>query len=398
MGCVGGVEDGAEGHRCDRCRAQRLRSHSLVGCGRGSSRPRSLAAPPSIAGRCKASSAVPEQQAPCKALPHRSSAARLPGRWCRRGVWARRPRLPLAPGGSSPSKLACKGAGGAAAPAGGPASAGGVGLARAAKTGRPRLPRPPSLWLEGLKVLWLKPHTQPVRGEAGSGRRPPRRRAPRPDRPRTRPPGPAGAPGRGGGPGGAHARHDAARAAPRPPRTPEAPPPRPAHVAEGLAAAAAGWARPSAPPPLGRREPAARPRRPLPWRALPCRSHHAVRDRVEPAPQGVRQGLAPLPRVLQPGRPDPQVRHEHLPPVLPRVCVLLLLAAAQLLLPSCCRWPLAVELWSSDRLLHGGAGAGAAAAAASTAARRSPPPPSACLPVPPPPAADAKDIGFVKYR
>ena len=29
-------------------------------------------------------------------------------------------------------------------------------------------------------------------------------------------------------------------------------------------------------------------------------------------------GLPPLPRVLQPGRPDPQVRHEHLPPVLPR--------------------------------------------------------------------------------
>lgn len=55
--------------------------------------------------------------------------------------------------------------------------------------------------------------------------------------------------------------------------------------------------------------------RPQPWSTR----HHAFRDRVEPAPQGVRQGLPPLPRVLQPGRPDPQVRHEHLPPVLPRV-------------------------------------------------------------------------------
>ena len=34
---------------------------------------------------------------------------------------------------------------------------------------------------------------------------------------------------------------------------------------------------------------------------------------------GVWQGLPPLPRVFQPGRPDPQVRPEHLPPVLPRV-------------------------------------------------------------------------------
>ena len=38
------------------------------------------------------------------------------------------------------------------------------------------------------------------------------------------------------------------------------------------------------------------------------------------AAAGLWQGLPPLPRLLQPGRPDPQVRPEHLPPVLPRVC------------------------------------------------------------------------------
>lgn len=48
-------------------------------------------------------------------------------------------------------------------------------------------------------------------------------------------------------------------------------------------------------------------------------SNHGFQGFGKLSPQEVRQGRTPLPRVLQPARLNPQVRTQHVPPVLPRI-------------------------------------------------------------------------------
>lgn len=77
-------------------------------------------------------------------------------------------------------------------------------------------------------------------------------------------------------------------------------------------------ARPDLPLParlLGRSQPSSSAADPL---APPLPPPSVSRVRVVLPPPQVRKGLAPVPRLRAPGRPHPQVRHGHLPPVLPR--------------------------------------------------------------------------------
>merc|ERR1711977_759105 len=59
-------------------------------------------------------------------------------------------------------------------------------------------------------------------------------------------------------------------------------------------------------------------RHPTTHAQAPHLAHHVSRYRLELASQDLRQGLPPVPRLLPPGRPRPQVRHRLLQTVLPR--------------------------------------------------------------------------------